>query len=197
MATAVTTARSAVRAPTGTGGGLAGRYATALYEIAADRWKLDEVLPQVDALIRLIDESPDLQRVLGDARLDIRDSRKAVLAVLSAQGFSETLYNFVGVVADNRRLSRLREILAAFVALAAARRGEIAAEVVSAQPLTTAQRAQLQGKLAEAGYTRIALQERVDPTILGGLVVQVGPRLYDNSLQSRLVRLHYAMKGAA
>ncbi|MCH4091501.1 F0F1 ATP synthase subunit delta [Acetobacter sp.] len=196
VATAVTSTRSAAQSPVGTGG-LAGRYATALYELAADKWKLDEVLPQTDALARLIDESPQFAAVLQDTRLDIRDARKAVLAVIRQQGFGELIINFVGVIADNRRLSRLRQILAAFAAVAAARRGEVSAEIVSAQPLTKAQRAQLQGKLAEAGYSRVVLQEHVDPEILGGLVVRVGPRLVDTSLQSRLVRLHYAMKGAA
>lgn len=196
VATAVTSTRSATQSPVGTGG-LAGRYATALYELAADRWQLDDVLSQADALARLIDESPDLQRLLGDSRLDIRDSRKAILEVLRQQGFHDLIVNFVGVIADNRRLSHLRAILAAFAAVAAARRGEISAEVVSAQPLTTTQLAQLQGKLAEAGYARVTIQQRVDPAILGGLVVRVGPRLFDSSLQSRLVRLHYAMKGAA
>ncbi|MBV1838702.1 F0F1 ATP synthase subunit delta [Acetobacter estunensis] len=196
VATAVTSTQSAARSPVGTGG-LAGRYATALYDLAADRRKLDEVLPQVDVLVRLIDETPEFQTVLSDTRLDIRDSRKAVLAVLEKQGFDTLLRDFVGVIADNRRLPHLRQILAAVLAVAAARRGEITAEVVSAEPLTTAQRAQLQGKLAEAGYSRVNLDERVDPQILGGLVVRVGPRLVDTSLQSRLVRLHYAMKGAA
>nr|WP_194299761.1 F0F1 ATP synthase subunit delta [Acetobacter conturbans] len=178
-------------------GGLAGRYATALYELATEKLKLDEVLPQADAFARLIDESAPFRAVLQDTRLDIRDARKAVLAVAKQQGFSDLIVNFVGVIADNRRLPHLRQIFAAFAAVASARRGEITAEVVSAQPLTMAQRAQLQGKLAEAGYSRVSLQERVDPEILGGLVVRVGPRLVDTSLQSRLVRLHYAMKGAA
>lgn len=196
MATAVTSAQPTAASPVGASG-LAGRYATALYELAADRWKLDEVLPQVEGLARLIDGSPEFQAVLQDVRLDIRDSRRAVLAVLREQGFSDLISNFVGVIIENRRLSRLREILSAFMAVSAAHRGEMTAEVVSAQPLTTAQRAQLQGKLAEAGYSRVNLQERVDPEILGGLVVKIGSRLVDTSLQSRLVRLHYAMKGAA
>ncbi|MFT8718804.1 F0F1 ATP synthase subunit delta [Acetobacter sp.] len=196
MATAVTSTRSVSQSPAGTGG-LAGRYATALYELAADRRMLDEVLSQADSLAQMIDESADFRAVLQDTRLDIRDASKAVLAVIRQQGFGELIVNFVGVIADNRRLGHLRQILAALAAVAAARRGEITAEVVSASPLTTAQRAQLQGKLAEAGYSRVSLHERVDPEILGGLMVRVGSRLVDTSLQSRLVRLHYAMKGAA
>ncbi|MBB2200457.1 ATP synthase F1 subunit delta [Gluconacetobacter tumulisoli] len=177
--------------------GLPGRYATALYELAADRWLLDEVLPQAVALRGLIDGSAAFRAVLSDRTLDIKDATRAVLAVLEAQGFGETIRHFVGVIARNRRLSRLPAILDALSAIAAAKRGEEVAEIVSAQPLTDLQRIQIQSRLAEAGYSRVNIQERVDAALLGGLVVRVGARQYDTSLRSRLTRLHHAMKGAA
>ncbi|ATJ90128.1 ATP synthase F0F1 subunit delta [Acetobacter senegalensis] len=193
VASGVTTAQPVAFAANG----LEGRYATALYELAADQQQLDAVLDEGAALARLIDESAPLRTVLADTRLDILVSRKAVLAALEVQGFSQIIRNFVGVVADNRRLPVLRRILASLDALAASRRGEVVAEVVSAQPLSTPQRAQLQVRLAEAGYSRVTIRERVDASLLGGLVVRVGAKLYDASLQTRLFRLHYAMKGAA
>jgi F-type H+-transporting ATPase subunit delta len=192
VAPAVTTSRTSAATA-----GLPGRYAAALYELAAERMNLDEVLPQAEALARLIDESPELRVVLKDVRLDIREQQAAMSAVLQAQGMSKLISDFVGVVIRNRRLSDLRQILAAVAAIAAKKRGEVEAEVISAQPLSVAQRAGVQGKLAEAGYSSVHIVEKVDPSILGGLVVRVGPWLFDNSLQSRLVRLHYAMKGAA
>jgi F-type H+-transporting ATPase subunit delta len=192
VAPAVTTSRTSAATA-----GLPGRYAAALYELAAERMNLDEVLPQVEALARLIDESPELRVVLKDVRLDIQEQQAAMSAVLQAQGMSKLISDFVGVVIRNRRLSDLRQILAAVAAIAAKKRGEVEAEVISAQPLSVAQRAGVQGKLAEAGYSSVHIVEKVDPSILGGLVVRVGPWLFDNSLQSRLVRLHYAMKGAA
>ncbi len=192
MAPAVTTSRTSAATA-----GLPGRYAAALYELAAERMNLDEVLPQAEALARLIDESPELRVVLKDVRLDIQEQQAAMSAVLQAQGMSKLISDFVGVVIRNRRLSDLRQILAAVAAIAAKKRGEVEVEVISAQPLSVAQRAGVQGKLAEAGYSSVHIVEKVDPSILGGLVVRVGPWLFDNSLQSRLVRLHYAMKGAA
>lgn len=192
MAPAVTTSRTSAATA-----GLPGRYAAALYELAAERMNLDEVLPQAEALAKLIDESPELRVVLKDVRLDIQEQQAAMSAVLQAQGMSKLISDFVGVVIRNRRLSDLRQILAAVAAIAAKKRGEVEAEVISAQPLSVAQRAGVQGKLAEAGYSSVHIVEKVDPSILGGLVVRVGPWLFDNSLQSRLVRLHYAMKGAA
>ncbi len=177
-------------------GGLAGRYATALYELADERRALDEAVDQADALGRLIDESTPLRALLRDPVLDVAQGRDAVLAVMEQQGFGTLLRHFVGVVANNRRLSDLRPILAGFAALVAQRRGIVVAEVASAHPLTGLQRTQLLARLTEAGYGRVDIQERVDRTLLGGLVVRVGARLYDASLRSRLARLHYAMKEA-
>jgi F-type H+-transporting ATPase subunit delta len=193
VASGVTTAQPVAFAANG----LEGRYATALYDLAAEQRQLDTVLDEGAALARLIDESAPLRTVLADRRLDIKVSSAAVLAVLEAQGFGLLLRNFVGVVAENRRLPVLRRVLSALDALAIARRGEVVAEVVSVDPLTSEQRAQLQVRLAEAGYSRITIRERVDSSLLGGLVVRVGAKLYDASLKTRLFRLHYAMKGAA
>ena len=193
VASGVTTAQPVAFAANG----LEGRYATALYDLAAEQKQLDSVLEQGAALARLIDESAPLRTVLEDRRLDVLVSRKALAAVLEAQGFGQTIQNFVGVVADNRRLPVLRRVLAALEALAVSRRGEVLAEVVSAAPLSAEQRAQLQARLAEAGYSRLNIRGRVDSSLLGGLVVRVGAKLYDASLKTRLFRLHYAMKGAA
>jgi F-type H+-transporting ATPase subunit delta len=193
------TSGSPIVSPSGAAldGGLSGRYATALYELADDRRALDEVVEQAEALGRLIDESAPLRALLGDRAVDIVQARSAVLAVLESQGFGEIIRNFVGVVTNNRRLSSLRDILSAFAALVARRRGVVVAEVSSAHPLTDLQRTQLRARLLEAGYSKVNIQERVDGTLLGGLVVRVGARLYDASVRSRLARLHHAMKGAA
>ncbi len=177
--------------------GLFGRYATALYEVADERRKLDEVVDQADGLGRLIDQSKPLRAMLADPALDIAQSRAAMLAVMQDQGFGETLRHFVGVIAENRRLAVLRPMLAAFASLVAARRGITVAEISSAHPLSDLQRTQLRARLTQAGYGRVDIREQVDPELLGGLVVRVGARLYDSSLKSRLARLDHAMKGAA
>ena len=177
--------------------GLFGRYATALYELADDRHSLDETADQAASLGRLIDESPPLRAMLASPTADIAQAQAALAVILAQQGFGETIRNFVGVIAANRRLGALRPILAAFASLVASRRGVTIAEVASAHPLTDLQRTQLRGRLTEAGYGRVDIHERVDQALLGGLVVRVGARLYDTSVRSRLARLHHAMKGAA
>ncbi len=179
------------------GGGLAGRYAAALYSLADDRRDLDATVDQMEALGRLIDESAPLRRLLESPLVDIAQSRAAMHEVLEKQGFGKTILDFAGVVASNRRLSVLRTIVTAFATLVAQKRGVVVATVASAHKLTDVQREQLRARLIEAGYGSVNIQESVDPTLLGGIVVRIGARLYDTSLKSRLQRLQYAMKGAA
>lgn len=178
-------------------GGLAGRYAAALYAYAEDQHALDAVVSEMDALGRLIEQSADFRRLIESPLIDIAQARKAALAVLAAEGFGKPVQDFVGVIANNRRLAALPQIVHAFAALVAEKRGVITAHVASAHPLSDVQRQQLRARLIEAGYGNVNIEERVDPSLLGGLVVRIGARLYDTSLKSRLQRLQFAMKGAA
>jgi F-type H+-transporting ATPase subunit delta len=179
------------------GGGLAERYAAALYGFAEDNRSLDTVVGEMDQIGRLIDQSADFRRLLGSPLIDVHQARRAALAVLEREGFGKPVRDFVGVVASNRRLRNLREIVAAFAALVAEKRGVVVAHVTSAHELNDVQRQQLRARLIEAGYGNVNIVEQVQPDLLGGLVVRVGARLYDTSLKSRLQRLQYAMKGAA
>ncbi|PPQ34246.1 F0F1 ATP synthase subunit delta [Rhodopila globiformis] len=179
------------------GGGLADRYAAALYSYAEDNHALDTVVSQMESLGQLIDSSADFRRLLASPLIDVNTANKAIHAVLEQEGFGKEVRDFVGVVATNRRLNALRDIVHAFATLVADRRGIVTAYVASAHPLNDVQRQQLRARLIEAGYGNVNINERVDGDLLGGLVVRVGARLYDTSLKSRLQRLQYAMKGAA
>ena len=179
------------------GGGLTDRYAAALYAHADDLNELDNVVWQMEGLGQLIDTTPDFRRLIESPLIDVATSTKAALAVLQGQGFGKAVSDFVGVIAANRRLRVLRQIVNAFAALVAERRGITTAHVASAQPLNDVQRTQLRARLIEAGYSNVNILEQVEPDLLGGLVVRIGARLYDTSLKSRLQRLQYAMKGAA
>jgi F-type H+-transporting ATPase subunit delta len=179
------------------GGGLADRYAAALYAHAEDAHALDSVVSEMESLGQVIDSSADFRRLLESPLIDVNQSTQAALAVLRQEGFGKPVCDFVGVIAANRRLNALRDIVRAFAALVADRRGIITAHVASAHPLTDLQRQQLRARLIEAGYGNVNILEQVEPDLLGGLVVRIGARLYDTSLKSRLQRLQYAMKGAA
>ena len=182
---------------THSGGALAGRYAIALYAHAEDQQALDATVAEIEALGRLIEEAEDLRSVLDSPLVDVNTAGRAVREVLQRQGFGKIVQDFVGVVIANRRARALRGIVAAFAALVAETRGVVLAEVESAHPLTDVQEQQIRARLIEAGYGRVNIVKRVDASLLGGLIVKVGARLYDTSLKSRLQRLQYAMKGAA
>lgn len=179
------------------GGGLANRYAAALYAHADDNHALDTVVSQMEDLGRMIDGSNDFRRLLESPLIDVKTATAAAQAVLTQEGFGKEVRDFVGVISVNRRLRALRDIVSAFAALVAQRRGIVTAHVASAHPLNDVQRQQLRARLIEAGYGNVNIDERVEPDLLGGLVVRIGARLYDTSLKARLQRLQYAMKGAA
>jgi len=158
---------------------------------------LDATVAEMDGLGRLIEASADFRRLLDSPLIDVNQASRAARAVLSAEGFSKIVQDFVGVVTANRRLRDLREIVHAFADLVAQKRGVITAHVASAHPLSDVQRQHLRARLIEAGYSNVNILEQVEPDLLGGMVVKIGARLYDTSLKSRLQRLQYAMKGAA
>jgi len=183
---------------TGTGvNGLAARYAGALYALAAERGTLDETIGQMAALGRLIKETPALATLIANPLTDTAKVGPALDQALAAQGVAELVRHFVGVVAANRRLRDLPMLIEGFGAYAAAKRGEVVATVTSAHALTDVQRNQLRARLAETGYGNVRLVEQLDSMLLGGLKLQIGDKLYDTSLKSRLNRLNYSLKGAA
>ncbi len=185
-----------------THGGVADRYARALYSSAEDAsaqdpGTIDSVVDEMVALGQLIDTTPALRQMLASPLIDARQALAGLRAALEASGFSPLIIRFAGVVAVNRRLTALRTIVSAFGALVAEKRGVVSAEVTTAYALTDVQREALRARLIEAGYARVNIAEEVDPALLGGLVVRIGARLFDSSIKSRLQRLQYAMKGAA
>ena len=178
-------------------GGLAERYATALYAQAEDQHALDATIEQMERLGRLIDASADMRRLLDSPLIDVHTAQKAARAVLAAEGFDTLVQNFAGVVIANRRQRELRGFVHAFAVLVSHRRGVVVAHVTTAHPLSDVQQQQLRARLIEAGFGNVDIHTHLDPGLLGGLVVRIGARLFDSSLKSRLQRLQYAMKGAA
>jgi F-type H+-transporting ATPase subunit delta len=182
--------------------GVAERYALALLGLADDRRQtdsgmVDRIAADLDRLAALWRNDGDFRAFVADPRLDSVSQRKGAFAVLERVGIGEEVRNLVGVLIANRRLAQLPQVAASFGLQLAARRGQQAAEVTSAHALSDVQRTQISARLTEAGYSGVRLTEHVDPTILGGLIVRIGSRLYDNSIKSNLQRLQYAMKGAA
>ena len=176
--------------------GLAERYAVALYDLADSTGKLDEVARDLRDLQRMIGESDDLRRLIRSALISRADQGKAMGAVLKLAGASDLVQRFVGVIAENRRLFALPQMINAYLARLAGKRGEITAEVTTATSLDERQLGAVTEALRRAlGTSKIVLDHKVDAGLIGGLVVRVGSKLVDNSLKSKLTRLEMAMKG--
>ena len=177
---------------------VAGRYASALFELADSARALDQVAQDLISFRRMVDDSPDLARLLANPVIGRALQGKALLAVLDAAGIQGLTRNFVGTVAANGRARELVAMAAAYLAELARRRGETTASVTSAVPLSPQQLQQLSDTLRSVlGGAKVSIDARVEPEILGGLVVKVGSRLFDSSIRSKLQRLQLAMKGVA
>jgi F-type H+-transporting ATPase subunit delta len=175
--------------------GLAERYATALFDIADERRMLDEVASDLRQLRAMLAASVDLSRLVRSPILTRGEQGKAVSALAAHAGFSPLVRDFLAVVAKNRRLFAIPAMIEHYLGKLAERRGEITAEVTAARPLSETQLALLGEQLRRSVGRRVSLDARVDPGLIGGMIVKVGSRMVDGSLKSKLQRLQLAMKG--
>ncbi|HET9902734.1 MAG TPA: F0F1 ATP synthase subunit delta [Xanthobacteraceae bacterium] len=177
--------------------GVAGRYATALFELAREQGALDQVARDLDAFDGLVAQSEDLKRLVRSPVFTSEEQTRAVGAVLEKAEITGIAANFVKLVASNRRLFAISDMIRAFRALLARQRGEISARVTVAEPLNEARTAELKDALkAVSGGKEIALDVSVDPSIIGGLIVKLGSRMVDTSLRTKLNAIKFAMKEA-
>lgn len=177
--------------------GMAGRYATALFELAREERALDAVSADLDRFDALIAESDDLRRLVRSPVFSSDDQLKAVTAVLARSGIGGIAANFVRLAAQNRRLFAVPDMIKAFRQLLARHRGEVAAEVTVAEGLSGAHLEALKEALKSVtGGKDVTLNVKVDPAIIGGLVVKLGSRMVDTSLRTKLNAIRFAMKEA-
>ncbi|WP_379920828.1 F0F1 ATP synthase subunit delta [Erythrobacter sp. R86502] len=173
---------------------LAGRYASALFDLAAENGKVTAVESDLGTLGTALSESDDLAALTTNPELPRETQGKAMAAVAQELKLSDLTVNFLGVLAANRRLAKLPAIISAFRAIAAAQRGEVTATVTSAHPLSDDQLATLKSKLTAREGRTVMLTASVDPDLLGGLVVTIGSQRIDASIRTRLNSLAQAMK---
>ncbi|MEO1046844.1 MAG: F0F1 ATP synthase subunit delta [Pseudomonadota bacterium] len=173
---------------------LAGRYASALFELASENGTVTAVETDLEKLGQALSDSDDLANVTTNPQLTRSAQGDAVASVAKHLELSELTANFLGVLAGNRRLSALSDMIAAFKVIAAAQRGEVTATVTSAHPLSDAQITTLKDKLTAREGRTVMLTADVDPDRLGGLVVTIGSQRIDASIRTRLNSLAQAMK---
>ena len=178
--------------------GLAGRYAGALYALAEESSKIDAVVKDMNGVAELVSANQDMRMLVESPAITWAEQTKAVTAVLEKGGADALTVKFVGTVASNGRLHALSRIISAFLAEHARRRGEVSAEVISAIEMDDARRARVEQAVSKlAGSDKLSLSMRVDPSLIGGLVVRIGSRMIDTSIRTKLNRLETAMKGMA
>ena len=173
---------------------LAGRYASALFDLASENGTVTAVESDLETLHKALAESPEFAALTTNPKVGRSDAVKTLAALAKAMALSPLTGNFLGVLAQNRRLSQLPKVIRAFRTIAAAQRGELTAEVTSAHPLTDSQVETLRGKLTAREGRTVKLTTKTDPDLLGGLVVTLGSKRIDASIRTRLNTLAQAMK---
>jgi F-type H+-transporting ATPase subunit delta len=176
---------------------VAGRYASALFELADDENNVAGVEKDLAAFLSLYDESEDLRRVVRSPVIAADEQARALGSLLEKAEFGQLTQNFFKLITQNRRLFAAPDMARAFQSLAAKSRGEVSADVTSARALSDEQVAALKAKLKESMGKDVQLSLRVDPTLLGGLIVKVGSRMVDGSLRTKLANMRAALAGSA
>ncbi len=176
-------------------GGVAGRYASALYELADSANSLDAVAGDLRTLGSMLEVSDDFARMVSSPVLTRDEQIAAVTALAEKAGFDALTVKFVGLLAQNRRLGALGSTVGAFLSQLAARRGEVTAEVTSAQAMKPEHLDAVTKALSDSLGSKVALEARVDPALIGGMVLRVGSKMIDSSLATKLQKLRLSMKG--
>ena len=176
--------------------GVSGRYATALFELARDEKSIDAVKADLDRFDALLGDSADLKRLVRSPVFSADTQLKALIAVLDKAGITGIAANFLKVLTRNRRLFAITDVIRAFRALVAKFKGEASADVTVAERLSDRNLDALKTALKSVTGKDVALNVKVDPSIIGGLVVKLGSRMVDSSLRTKLNSIKHAMKEA-
>jgi F-type H+-transporting ATPase subunit delta len=174
---------------------LSGRYASALFDLARDSKVIDKVESSLGDFENQLDENVMLLKLATDRTIPRGLASKAIVAVVDRMELDQLSSKFLGMLALNGRLSKVREIIASFRDLAANHRGEASATVTTAHPLDDKQVAALKAKLKTRVGRDVAVTLKTDPAILGGLIVKIGSQMIDGSIRTKLNTLAHAMKG--
>ncbi len=174
--------------------GMPGRYAMALFELASDSGALETVEADLGLFGTMLDDSDDLRRLVDSPVFTAEEQTRAITALLEKSDIGPLTAKFVGLVAQNRRLFAISDMIRAFRSLLATHRGEVTAEVTSAEALSDNQTDALKESLKAAVGSNVQVQTQIDASLLGGLIVKVGSRMVDSSLRTKLQSLKIAMK---
>ena len=176
--------------------GVSGRYATALFDLARDEKSVDAVMADLGKFEAMLADSEDLRRLVRSPIFGADVQAKALTEILDKSGISGISAKFLKLLTANRRLFAVSDVIRAFRALVAKFKGEATADVTVAEPLSDKNLDALKTALKSVTGKDVALNVKIDPAIIGGLVVKLGSRMVDSSLRTKLNSIKHAMKEA-
>ena len=174
--------------------GVAARYASALFEVAREAKAVDAVAGDLDRFAAVIEESADLRRLIRSPVFTAEEQEKAVAAILAKADLSGLTGNFIRLVASKRRLFALPDMIRAFRELVADAKGIVRAQVTLAEKPSERVMNEIKASLRDVAKADVALDVKIDPSLIGGLIVKVGSRMVDASVRTKLNSIRLAMK---
>mgnify|MGYP002712285692 CR=1 FL=1 len=173
---------------------IAGRYAQAVFDLVKEEGALDRLSTEVESLRATLDDSADLRTLIGSPLYSREDQESAIVAIAGRMGLSPVMTNTLRLMAQNRRLFTLPQLVERLGELIAEERGEVTADVVTAAPLSEDQQRRLTETLAQKSGRTVKLNTRVDESLIGGMIVKLGSQMIDSSIRSKLASLQNVMK---
>ncbi|PPR45218.1 MAG: ATP synthase subunit delta [Alphaproteobacteria bacterium MarineAlpha5_Bin6] len=171
------------------------RYASALYELAIEANKVDATINDLKLVQKIIGGNKDLKLLIKSPLISSQDKLKVFMKIFSNQGINDLTDNFLKVIANNKRFAYLSLIISQFMKINSAKRGDVTAEITSADELTEEQKNEIVNKLKVKLGDKLSLNYKIDNSIIGGLIVKVGSKMIDSSLVSKINKLKIAMRG--
>ncbi|MGE5701116.1 MAG: F0F1 ATP synthase subunit delta [Clostridia bacterium] len=165
--------------------GVAKRYARALFEVAKERGLIDQIETETKSIVAAVNENTELSKILTHKQI-APESKKQLVSDLFGKNVAVETLNFLNLLIENDRESALADIVASYVVIANGERGIADAIVTTAKPLNDEEQAVLASEFGKKVNKTLRVQTVVDPTILGGVVVRIGDRLYDGSIKRKL-----------
>ena len=172
------------------------RYASALYDLAAEKNVVDPVLEDLKHIKKIIDHNKELFFLIKSPLISSNDKLEVLIKITSSLNFNELSITFLKVISNNKRFSSLSSMISQFININADKRGDVLADVTSADALSEEQKISIKDQLSNILGDKLSLNFKVDKKIIGGLIIKVGSKMIDTSLANKINKLKIAMKGA-
>jgi len=172
------------------------RYAFALYELSSEKKIVEHVLENLQSIKKLIETNKELNFLIKSPLISSNDKLEVLLKLISSMDLNKLSITFLKVISNNKRFSSLPSIISQLININANKRGDVMADITSAEDLNEEQRIDIKNQLKDILGNKLSLNYKVDKKIIGGLIIKVGSKMIDTSLANKINKLKIAMKGA-